>query len=236
MRLEGKTALVTGADSGIGRAIALTFAREGADVAIHYERDQRGAEQTAAAMRQHGRDVAIFQADFTDPAAAERLVAEVLDRLPRLDVLVNNAGTGAGVSASLDTTTEDFLHVLHVDLMAPFILAREAAKHMQRQGQGAIITITSVHEEIPSHGGAAYAAAKGGLRMVTRTLALELAGSGIRINNIGPGMIATPMTAQTLLDPEESQQALQKIPIGRPVSHRRSPMSRSSWRAMRRAT
>lgn len=216
MRLEGKKALVTGADSGIGRAIALTFAREGADLAIHYHQDQRGAEQTAAAIRHHGRDVAVFQADFTDPKAAERLIASVLTRLPALDVLVNDAGKGAGVAASLDTSTQTFLDVLNIDLVAPFILTREAAKHMVQQGRGSIINITSVHEEIPSRGGAAYCAAKGGLKMVTRTLALELAPHGVRINAIGPGMIATPMTEQTLLDPGQSADALQKIPLGRP--------------------
>jgi glucose 1-dehydrogenase len=216
MRLEGKTALVTGADSGIGRAIALTFAREGADLAIHYHSDQRGAEQTADAVRHHGREATVYQADFTDPGAAEGLIADVLTRMPTLDILVNNAGTGAGVAASLDTSTQAFLDVMNVDLVAPFILAREAARQMMRQGRGTIINITSVHEEIPLRGAAAYCAAKGGLKMVTRTLALELAPHGVRINTIGPGMIATPMTERTLLDPEQSQQAVQKIPLGRP--------------------
>jgi glucose 1-dehydrogenase len=214
--LEGKTALVTGADSGIGRATAITFAREGADVAVHFHTDQRGAEQTSHAIRSHGRRVEIFQADFSDPSAAEELIAGVIARLGRLDVLVNNAGMGNSAESSLEMSTDEFVQVLNVDLVAPFILAREAAKRMVEQGRGAIVNITSVHEAIPQPGGAAYCAAKGGLRMVTRTLALELAGKGVRINNIGPGMIATPMTTPTLFEPDAADRAMQKIPMGRP--------------------
>jgi glucose 1-dehydrogenase len=216
MRLNGKTAFVTGADSGIGRAIAITFAREGADVAIHYHRDRQGAEQTASAIKHHGRQTDIFEADFTDPTAAEGLIARVVDRMGRLDILVNNAGRGSEASASLDITTAVFLQVLHVDLVAPFVLARDAARVMAEQGSGSIINVTSVHEEIPSPGGADYCASKGGLRMVTRTLAFELAPNGVRINNLAPGMIATPMTTPTLHDPEQSDEALAKIPLGRP--------------------
>src|SRR3954462_12247151 len=100
--LQGKTALVTGADSGVGRATAITFAREGADVAVHYHADERGAEQAANAIRNHGRRAEVFQADFAQPTAAERLFAEVLERLGRLDILVNNAGTGDNAESSLD--------------------------------------------------------------------------------------------------------------------------------------
>jgi glucose 1-dehydrogenase len=216
MRLEGKTAFVTGADSGIGRAIAITFAREGADVAIHYHTDRRGAEQTAGAIESHGRRAEILEADFTDPTAAEGLIARVVDRMGQLDILVNNAGRGSEASASLDITTEVFLDVVNVDLVAPFILARDAAKAMVERRSGSIVNVTSVHEDIPSPGGADYAASKGGLRMVTRTLALELAPHGVRINNLAPGMIATPMTTSTLHDPEQAAEALQKIPMGRP--------------------
>jgi glucose 1-dehydrogenase len=216
MRLENRTAFVTGADSGIGRAIAITFAREGADVAIHYNSDQRGAEQTASAIREHGRRVEIYQADFSDPANAESLLGTVVSAMGRLDILVNNAGTGDEASTSTEEDTASFVRLVNVDLVAPFILSREAAKLMSEQGSGSIINITSVHEEIPSVGGAGYCAAKGGLRMVTRCLALELAGSNVRINNIGPGMIATPMTTPALHDPQQSEDALSKIPMGRP--------------------
>jgi len=216
MRLEGKTAFVTGADSGIGRAIAMTFAREGADVAIHVHEDVRGAEQTAGAIRAHGHRCELFQVDFSDPASAEGLIERVVATLGRLDILVNNAGKGSGNQSSLEIDTATFVNVLNVDLVVPFMLARDAGKHMAERGSGAIVNITSVHEEIPSPGGADYAAAKGGLRNVTRTLAKELAPKGVRINNIAPGMIATPMTVSTINDAEQSEQALKNIPMGRP--------------------
>ena len=216
MRLEGKTAFVTGADSGIGRAIAITFAREGADVAIHVHSDRRGIEQTADAIRRHGRRVDVFEADFTDASAAEGLIDRVVAGMGRLDVLVNNAGMGETAANTMEVPTDSFLRVISVDLVVPFILARDAAKRMVEQGSGSIVNITSVHEEIPSVGGAAYCAAKGGLRMVTRTMALELAGQNVRVNTIGPGMIATPMTTSTLFDPEQAEESLAKIPMGRP--------------------
>ena len=215
MRLEGKTALITGADSGIGRATALTFAREGADVAIHAYGDERGAQQTIDAIREHGRRAELFEGNFADPGIAESLVADVIDRLGGLDILVNNAGKGEGADSSLDIDTKTFIEVMNVDLVAPFVLAREAAKHMADTGKGSIINNTSVHEDIPNEGAAAYCAAKGGLRMVTRVLALELAPKGVRVNNIAPGMIATPMTASTLMDEDAAEEAEAKIPMGR---------------------
>ena len=216
MRLEGKKAFVTGADSGIGRAIALTFAREGADVAITSHQDQRGAEQTAEGIERHGRKSVIIPVDFTRPETAEGLIDQVVAQLGGIDVLVNNAGTGDKAATSLEESTEAFQRVLHVDLVVPFLLARDAANAMVARGGGSIINITSVHQEIPQKGGAAYCAAKGGLGMVTKCLALELVGSNVRVNNIGPGMIATPMTTGSLHDPEQSEDALAKIPMGRP--------------------
>jgi len=215
MRLQGRTALVTGSDSGIGRAIATTFAREGANVGIHYLDDERGAEQTANAARTHGVRAEVFQADLSDPFGAERLWAEVSRRLGDIDILVNNAGKGAGEQSSLDIPLKAFIEVINIDLISPWVLTQAAARQMAERGGGSIINITSVHETIPSPGNAAYDAAKGGLRMVARTLGLELASKRVRINNIGPGLIATPMTTERLHDPEESDQALQQIPMGR---------------------
>ncbi len=216
MRLQDKIALITGADSGIGQAIAISFARAGADVVVHYHADEQGARSTAAQIEQQGRRVEILQADLADPRAAEPLFREALQRFGRIDVLVNNAGTGAPVENSLDTPLDEFIRVINIDMVSAWALCQAAAQHMVERGSGAIINITSVHEEIPSPGGAAYDAAKGGLRNITRTLALELAPKGVRINNIAPGMIATPMTAETLEDPQQAQQSVARIPMGRP--------------------
>ncbi|MEJ7838983.1 MAG: glucose 1-dehydrogenase [Thermomicrobiales bacterium] len=216
MRLKGKRAFVTGANSGIGQAIAITFAREGADVAIHYRSDRSEVEETARAIEAHGQKALVIQADFSTPNVAEGLIGEVVAGLGGIDILVNNAGGGSGVSRSIDDTTESFVQVLSLNLVVPFVLSREAALHMQKNGGGSIINITSVHQEIPSGGGAAYCAGKGGLGMVTKCLALELSGQNIRVNNIGPGMIDTPMNASTMADPESLARANGKIPMGRP--------------------
>ncbi len=185
MRLEGKTALVTGADSGIGQAIAVLFAREGADVVVHYGSDREGAENTADAIRQEGRRAEILQTDLADPAAAQGLFAQALERLGQIDILVNNAGTGDAVKDPLTVPLDDFIRVINIDLVSPWALSQAAAKHMVERGKGSIVNITSVHEEIPGSG-VAYDAAKGGLRMIARTLTKELAGRGIRVNNIAP--------------------------------------------------
>lgn len=216
MKLDGKSALVTGADSGIGQAIAITFAREGADVVVHYHSDREGAEHTARQVEQHGRRAIILQADLSDPRQAQQLWAQVVEQFGPVDILVNNAGRGADVEQSTDTPLDEFIRVLNVDLVSPWVLAQQAAPQMAKRGGGAIINITSVHEEIPSEGGVAYDAAKAGLRSVSRTLALELARQGVRVNNIAPGMIATPMTEDRLKDPQKAKQSSEQIPMGRP--------------------
>jgi glucose 1-dehydrogenase len=216
MKLQGKTALVTGADSGIGQAIAITFAREGADVVVHYHSDQEGAQNTAEQARQHGGRVEVLQADLSDPRQAQELFRQAVDQIGPLDILVNNAGAGAQAETSLETTLDDFTRVINLDLISPWVLTKAAAESMVERKGGVIVNITSVHEEIPGPGGAAYDAAKAGLRSITRTLALELAPEGIRINNVAPGMIATPMNQKTLDDPQKLQEANEHIPMRRP--------------------
>lgn len=216
MKLAGKTALVTGSDSGIGQAIAITFAREGADVIVHYHTDEQGARTTAEQIQQQGRRAEILQTDLSDPRNAQALFQHALQRLGAIDILVNNAGQGADVQQSADTPLDEFIRVINVDLISPWALCQAAVQHMAQRGSGVIINITSVHEEIPSPGGAAYDGAKGGLRSISRTLALELAPQGIRVNNIAPGMIATPMTADRLQDPQKAEQSKQRIPLRRP--------------------
>jgi len=157
----------------------------------------------------------VFRADLSEPAGAERLWEEVSTRLGAVDILVNNAGKGASAETSLDIPLQSFIEVINIDLVSPWVLTRAAARQMAERARGSIINITSVHEAIPSPGNAVYDAAKGGLRMVARTLGLEQAPRGVRINNIGPGLIATPMTTERLLDPEQSDDALEQIPMRR---------------------
>jgi glucose 1-dehydrogenase len=216
MKLQGKTALITGSDSGIGQAIAITFAREGADVIVHYGHDKQGAQHTAQEVERHGRRAEILQADLSDPRNAQTLFQHALDRLSRIDILVNNAGTGADAETSLDISLDEFIRVINIDMVSAWALSQAAAKHMVERGAGVIINVTSVHEEIPSPGGAPYDAAKGGLRSISRTLALELAPQGVRVNNIAPGMIVTPMTADRVEDPQKLEESKQRIPMRRP--------------------
>jgi glucose 1-dehydrogenase len=215
MQLAGKKALITGADSGIGQATAILFAQEGADVVISYGHDRTGAEDTAHQVRQHGRRAEIIQAELEDPQGAQALFAQAVRALGQIDILVNDAGTGPAEQEAMNDPLEDFIRVINVDLISPFALCQAAARHMVEQGKGAIINVTSVHEEIPGSG-AAYDAAKAGLRNVTRSMVKELAPKGVRINNIAPGLIATPMTEETLKDPEQAKQAGGAIPMGRP--------------------
>ncbi len=216
MRLANRIALVTGSDSGIGQQIAIAFAREGADVLVHFHRDVEGARETVGHVRAQGRRAEVMQADFGDPRAAGGFFADALALMRRFDIVVNNAGVGSGAAHSLDTELDEFVHVLNVDLVSPWVITRAAARHMLERGGGTIINVTSVHEEMVLPGAAAYDAAKAGLRSLTRALALELADKGIRINNIAPGMIATPMTAGVLSDPERAREARRQIPMGRP--------------------
>lgn len=215
MPLDRKRALVTGADSGIGRAVALALAREGADVLVHYHRDEDGARETAEGVRAAGRRAEVLQADFGDPTAAQAFFAAALERMGGFDIVVNNAGMNAQHDDSLDIGLDDFLQLVNVNLVSPWVLAQAAARHMAANGGGSIVNVTSVHEEISLPGAAAYDAAKAGLRSVTRTLALELAPKGVRLNNVAPGMIATPMTQDRLDDDAEAAKAARNIPMGR---------------------
>lgn len=209
-----RIAIVTGSDSGIGKATAVALAGAGHDVGITWHTDREGAEGTAEEVRALGRRAEVRQVDLSDPEQAAKLVDELADALGGIHVLVNDAGTGAS-SPFLDQTVDDLRHVLAVDLEAPFLLAQAAARRMIADGvRGSIVNVTSVHEHVPLPGAAAYCAAKGGLGLLTKVMALELAEHDIRVNSVAPGEIATPMTGQHDVDP--ASQHRPRIPWGRP--------------------
>ncbi|MDQ0797834.1 SDR family oxidoreductase [Streptomyces sp. B1I3] len=207
-------ALVTGGDSGIGRAVAVKLAQQGMDVGITWHTDQDGAEATADEVREAGRRAATTRLDLTDLPGASQAVDTLADELGRVDVLVNCAGTGTSTPfLELDHAT--VREVLDVDLVGPFLCSQRAARRMITQASGGrIVNITSVHEHQPRVGAAPYCAAKGGLGLLTQVMALELAEYGITVNSVAPGEIATPMTGQEDADVMSTDRP--GIPLGRP--------------------
>lgn len=212
MQLEGKVALVTGGSLGIGEGIARAFGREGAKVTINYLTHPEPAEK----LRQElGQDNAIaVQADVSKIADINKLIDQTVKTFGRLDILVNNAGIQYP-APFLEVTEQQWDDQLAVNLKGPFFAAQAAARQMMKQGKGRIINISSTHEDLPMPGNAIYCATKGGLRMLTRTLASELAPHHITIVNIGPGAIDTPINKETLEDPQKKQTLLGSIPLGR---------------------
>ncbi|MEU1010056.1 SDR family oxidoreductase [Streptomyces sp. NPDC005890] len=209
-----RTALITGADSGIGRATAVRLAEAGLDIGITWHTDEKGAEETAQEVRAHGHRAAVARLDLTRLPEAADAVDELCEELGRVDVLVNNAGTGT-MTPFLDLTLTDVRRVLDVDLVGPFLLGQRAARRMIRQGDGGrIVNVTSVHEHQPRVGAAPYCAAKGGLGLLTQVMALELAEHGITVNAVAPGEIATPMTGQE--DTDVHTERRPGVPLGRP--------------------
>ncbi|HEX6340113.1 SDR family oxidoreductase [Umezawaea sp.] len=206
-------AVVTGSDSGIGRAVAVALARAGADVGVTYHRDADGAERTAAEVREAGARAAVRHLDLTDLPAAATVVDDLVADLGGIDVLVNCAGTGSAEKL-LDMDFDSWRSVLSVDLDGAFLCSQRAARHMVEAGRGGrIVNITSVHEHAPRVGAGPYCAAKAGLGMLTKVLALELAEHGITVNSVAPGEISTPMTGQTDEDPREQRRP--GVPLGR---------------------
>ncbi|MEV8565478.1 SDR family oxidoreductase [Streptomyces sp. NPDC051322] len=207
-------ALITGADSGIGRATAVRLAGAGMDIGITWHSDRQGAEDTAEEVRGFGRRAAIAQMDLTDLPDAAQAVDTLADELGRVDVLVNNSGTGTS-TPFLDIGHSTVLQVIEVDLIGPFLCSQRAARRMIAQGGGGrIVNVTSVHEHQPRVGAAPYCAAKGGLGLLTQVMALELSEHGITVNAVAPGEIATPMTGQEDADVTAAERP--GIPLGRP--------------------
>ncbi len=207
-------AVVTGADSGIGRAVAVRLAQAGMDVGITWHTDEQGARETADEVSAQGRRPVVARLDLTDLPAAARVIDDLAEDLGRIDVLVNNAGTGTA-TPFLDIGLDTIRDVLDVDLVGPFLCSQHAARRMIAQGDGGrIVNVTSVHEHQPRVGAAPYCAAKGGLGLLTQVMALELAEHGITVNAVAPGEIATPMTGQE--DTDVTREPRPGIPLGRP--------------------
>ena len=214
-RLSGRRVLVTGSSKGIGRGIALRMAREGADVVINYRTDPQGAEEALADVTALGRRGVLVQADLGSVADVNMLIAKSVDALGGLDVLVNNAGIERH-DAFWDVKEADFDAVLDVNLKGVFFAAQAFVRHCRAAGRGGkIINISSVHEDLAFPNFAAYCASKGALRMLARTLAVELGPSGITINNIAPGAIETPINTKLLNDPVKLAALTGQIPLGR---------------------
>ncbi|GAA2634067.1 SDR family oxidoreductase [Actinomadura fulvescens] len=209
-----QVAIITGADSGIGRATAVALAESGFDVGITFHSDEAGAQGTAAEVSDRGRRAAVRRHDLTEPVAAAAVVDELADELGGVGVLVNNAGTGS-MRPVLEMEYDEWRSVVAVDLDGAFLCSRQAARRMAAAGHGGrIINVTSVHEEYPRVGAGPYCAAKGGLRMLARVLALELSQYGITVNTIAPGEIATPMTGQA--DEPPRPETRPGYPLARP--------------------
>ncbi len=215
MRLQGKVAVVTGGDRGIGRAITERFAREGADVVINYAHNEAEAKLALGAVEAAGRRGLTVRADMGTHADVLRLVDEAARHFGNLDILVNNAGVETD-APFLDATEADFDKVLGVNLKGVFFMTQAFARHLVgAKRPGKVITVSSVHEEIPFPNYASYCASKGGVKMLTRDLAVELGGHGITVNAIAPGAIETDINRSLLADKPRLDALRKKIPLGR---------------------
>jgi NAD(P)-dependent dehydrogenase (short-subunit alcohol dehydrogenase family) len=207
------TAIVTGGNSGIGRATSVALAQRGFDVGIVWHAEEERAREAVAECESHGVRAEARHADLEQVPGAEAVVDELADALGGVDALVNNAGAGHE-TPFLELELERLRRVFDLDLVAPFLCAQRAARRMVEQARGGrIVNVTSVHEHVPLPGGAAYVSAKHALGGLTKQMAFELGEHGILVNSVAPGEIATRMTGQEDEDPRGTQRP---IPLGRP--------------------
>ena len=212
MRLRDKAAVVTGASRSIGRAIAVRLAREGADVVVGYRSHEAQAKEAVAEIEKTGRGALAVRADVSASAGAERLMAAAVDRFGRIDILVNNAGV-LKRTPFFEITEREWDDIMAVNLKGYFLCAQAAARIMAERGSGVVINISSVCERLAGVDLTHYGCAKGGVRMLTRQLALELAPYGIRANGIAPGLIETDLNRDDIADPEFRDYRLSLIPL-----------------------
>ena len=215
MSLHGKVAIVTGGNTGIGKAVVLALAKEGATIVIDYIAEEDAEVLLEAEVRGMGDQVAGVKADVSKIEDLKTLVDTAATTFGRLDIMVNNAGIETRTSI-LDTTEEQYEKVLDINLKSAFFGTQLAAKQMISQGGGGrIINMTSVHEDWPMPGNTAYCLSKGGMRMLTRTAGVELAPHGILVVGVGPGAVDTPINAATVADPAQLAKLNASIPLGR---------------------
>ena len=215
MTLKGTVAIVTGGNSGIGKAVALGLARAGANIVIDYVTDEKATEDLERQIVDLGDQAIGVDADVSKIEDLERLIASAVDAFGRLDIMVNNAGIETR-SSVLDTTEAQYDKVMAINLKSAFFGTQLAAKQMIAQGGGGrIINITSVHEDWPMPGNTPYCLSKGGMRMLTRTAGIELGPHGINVIGVGPGAVATPINTSTMNDPKKMATLDAAIPLGR---------------------
>ena len=215
MTLKDKVAIVTGGNSGIGEAIVLELARQGASIVIDYVVNPQSTETIEQQIAKAGGQSIGLEADVSKLADLQKLVDAAVSQFGRLDIMVNNAGIETRTSI-LDTTEAQYDEVMNIDLKSAFFGTQVAARQMIKQGSGGrIINITSVHEDWPMPGNTAYCLAKGGMRMLTRTAGVELARHNILVVGVGPGAVATPINLSTMTDPAKLAQLNAAIPLGR---------------------
>jgi glucose 1-dehydrogenase len=214
-RLEGKVAAITGGNQGIGLGIVQRFIQEGAAVSICYLSDKAGTERVVEGLQSGGGKAVAIQADVSKLADGQRFISETVSQLGELDILVNNAGVEKRANF-WDVTEADYDFVLNVNLKGLFFVTQAMVRYlMQAKRPAKIINISSVHEELPFPHFSSYCASKGGLKMLTRNLSIELAPLGITINNIAPGAIETPINKNLLNDPVKLKSLLENIPLRR---------------------
>ena len=215
MLLKNKVAVVTGGNSGIGKAIVLELARQGANITIDYISHPEATDELEKQVASLGDQAIGVDADVSQIAELERLIAASVKAFGRLDIMVNNAGVETRTSV-LDTSEEQYEKVLRINLKSAFFGTQLAAKQMIKQGGGGrIINVTSVHEDWPMPGNTAYCLSKGGMRMLTRTAGVELAPHNILVMGVGPGAVATPINLSTMTDPTLLKKLDDAIPLGR---------------------
>ncbi|HEY7294684.1 MAG TPA: glucose 1-dehydrogenase [Dehalococcoidia bacterium] len=213
MRLEGKVALVTGGATGIGRGICERFAKEGTDIVVDYVGGSDQADSLVQRVKQAGHHAVAIEADISKAQDVAKLFEQAIGQMGRIDILVNNAGIEKRIPF-LETPIEEYDKIMAVNLRGAFLCAQAAARDMVKRKQGRIINISSIHEDLPFPGYTPYCASKGGMRMLMRNIAVELAPEGITVNNIAPGAIATPINTATLQNPELVRELNAIIPAG----------------------